>query len=371
MKQITRSTAMIALTLSLAAGPAMAQSQDRTLELQTDDGLIQIPLDTSVPMKLLSEGDVSATAKAGFACPTGGASCDDVQVSMSTSNGGAFTVSPGTVSHGSNVNIQWDSRGAWSCEGSGLPGTAWNNSNPKQPGGSQSVNTGPLTPGTTYQVEVNCSNGPVSDSRTLALTVTEDTVPVPAGCEGVPALSSYPGWSEATSILYNNSTHNPRVFADIFNQPFPGTPNTAILHMQKGRYAAIRFTTPSDLNHTNRGQFNGESAGQVYPFGGDQMIFSIASCPGVFDPQYVDQADKCLKKVNVSTPFYWAGPGHPYAQYDCELQPNTTYYLNILYSQSPAGTMPPVQAPCGGRSSCGSLRYHSYSGFPQVSGSEQ
>src|SRR5699024_5355129 len=124
----------------------------RTLKLQTDDGPIEIPLDTSVPMKLLSEGNVSATAESGFVCPKDGASCDDVQVSLGTADGGKLTLSSSSVSHGSNVNIAWQSRGAWTCEGSGLPGTDWNNSNPKDPVDSLSVNTAALDPGTTYQV---------------------------------------------------------------------------------------------------------------------------------------------------------------------------------------------------------------------------
>ena len=77
---------------------------------------------------------------------------------------GALIVSPTTIGQGSNVQVTWDSRGAWECSGTGLPGTSWNTNNPKAPSGSVFVDTDNV-PLDTYTVELTCVNGPVNDSR--------------------------------------------------------------------------------------------------------------------------------------------------------------------------------------------------------------
>lgn len=358
MKQQVRCTALLTFVFSLASMSAMAQN-DRTLELQTDEGQIDIPLEESVPLRLLGDGDVTATALSGFTCPTDGPSCEDVQVSLGATDGGGFAVSPNPVELGSNVSINWTGVGAWECEGTGLPGTTWNSDNPKQPTGQQSVNTGALQADQSYPLEVICSNGPVTDSRTISLAVDEDTgPPPPQGCEDVPALGDSAGWAPASSILRNNSTHDPEVFEDIFGEPFPGTTNTAHFEIRKGQYAAIRFRTPEVLDSTEFGQFNSVSAGQVYP-GGDRRLVSISQCPGVFDPQYLAD-DDCIQSLNLTTPMYWRGPNSSDAAFRCNLEPDTTYYLNFIYSRSDVGDFPPEQAPCeAGETHCGSLMYHS------------
>lgn len=358
MKQQICCTALITIILSVVSVSVMAQNE-RTIQLQTDDGQIEVPLQDGVPLRILSDGDISATALTGFSCPSDGPSCEDVEVSLGTADGGEFTVSPNPVEQGNSVTVNWAAVGAWECEGTGLPGTTWNSSNPKDPSGQQSVGTSALDANESYPLEITCSNGPVTDSRTISLAVEEDTgPPPPQGCEDVPALGDYPDWAPADSILRGDNTHDPEVFADIFNSPFPGTTNTAHFEIRKGRYAAIRFQTPSNLNATTEGQFNSVAAGQVYP-GGDKRLVSISQCPGVFDPQHVADED-CLKNLNLTTPMYWRGPDSSDAAYRCNLQPDTTYYLNIVYSRSEVGDFPPEQATCeSGESHCGSLMYHS------------
>lgn len=354
MKQHFRLTALIVFVFLLASVSTVTQAQ-RTLELQTDDGQIDVPLEEGIPMRILSDGDVSATAAAGFSCPTDGPTCEDVQVSLSTTVGGSFTLTPNPIEVGSNLSINWTGVGAWECQGAGLPGTTWDSNNPKPPSGQQSVGTGELVAGNSYSVELTCSNGPVTDMRSITLDVEEDTAP--AGCEGVAELGDFQGWTPAGSILWNDSTHDPGKFADIFKAPFPGTTNSAHLSIRKGEYAAIKFTTPSGMLSTDSGQFNSESAGQIYP-GGDRRLVSISRCPGVFDPAAMED-DDCIRSLGITQGFYWFGPDHPDDDFRCTLQSDTTYYLNILYSQSAVGDFPPVQAPCeSGQTHCNSLKYH-------------
>ena len=358
MKQQVSCTALLTLVFSLAPMSAMAQNE-RTLELQTDDGQIDVPLQDGVPLRILSDGDIAATALSGFSCPTDGPSCEDVEVSLSANDGGQFAVNPNPVEVGSNVSIDWVGIGAWECEGSGLPGTTWNSNNPKQPAGQQSVNTGALQANQSYPLEVVCSNGPVTASRTISLLVEEDTgAPPPEGCEDVPALGDFAGWAPADGIVRDDSTHDPSDFADIFNGPFPGTSNTVHVEMRKGRYAAIGFTTPSTLNSSDFGNFNSENAGQIFP-NGDTRLVSITKCPGVFDPQYIDDPDDCIDSELMTDTFRWVGPNHPNSSFLCNLEPSTTYFFNFIYSNSAVGDFPPEQATCEpGETSCGSLLTH-------------
>jgi hypothetical protein len=345
MKQTFRSNVLLALVLALASATAIAQNE-RTIEIQTDEGQLDVPLDDGVPLRILTDGDISATAISGFSCSSGGATCDDVQVSMSSSDGGSFTVTPNPVTQGNNVNIGWSGTGAWECSGAGLPGTTWNNQNPKQPSGQQSVGTGSLTAGTSYDVEVTCSNGPVTDSRTLSLTVEEDTIPDPEGCENVPELSDYPEWDVAFDVLYGSGTIVPNTWENVFGNPFPEGGQIRF-ELAKGRYAAMAFTTPADLSSIDQGRIaSAESAGGSS--GPGPRMMSITPCPGVFDPQHVEDP-ACLKaNMGSGTEFNWYGPNHEWADFPgfCELQADTTYYLNVIFSDSSAGTLPPAQDEC-------------------------
>jgi len=353
MKQTFRSNVLLALVLALASATAIAQTE-RTIEIQTDEGQLDVPLDDGVPLRILTDGDISATAIQGFSCSSGGATCDDVQVSMSSADGGSFTLSPNPVNQGSNVSIGWSGTGAWECTGTGLPGTTWNNQNPKQPSGQQSVGTGPLTAGTSYDVEVTCSNGPVTDTRVLSLTVEEDTIPDPEGCENVPELSDYAGWSEATNVGYDDDFLDPGQWATVFGNPFPGGGQVRF-ELTKGQYAAMAFTTPSNLNSNDQGRVGSAEAAGGSSGTGVRMM-SISRCPGVFDPEYIEDPG-CLKtNMGSGTEFNWYGPNHEWADFPgfCELQADTTYYMNVIFSDSSAGTIPPEQDECrsAGETAC-------------------
>lgn len=345
MKQTFRSNLLVALVLALASATAFAQTE-RTIEVQTDEGQLDVPLDDGVPLRILTDGDISATAIQGFSCSSGGATCDDVQVSMSSTDGGSFTVTPNPVTQGSNVSIGWSGTGAWECSGTGLPGTTWNNQNPKQPSGQQSVGTGSLTAGTSYDVEVTCSNGPVTDSRTLSLLVEEDTIPDPEGCEGVPELSDFPGWSLATDVGYGDETLVPTTWDNVFANTFPEG-GQVLFELRKNRYVAMQFATPSSLSSTNAGFLASEPSAAGASGPGPRMM-SVTQCPGVFDPQHMEDPD-CLKgNIGASTRFDWVGPNHPWSEFDgiCELEAGKTYFWNIIFSDSTVGTMPPEQADC-------------------------
>lgn len=350
------------LTITVASLALLAtaglHAQSRNLELETADGPLTVPLDDNVGVRILSDGDISATATPDFTCQQG-ASCDDVQVSMAGSSG-ALVVSPGTVAQGSTFQVTWDSRGAWQCNGTGLPGTSWNNSNPKPPRGSVFVSTDDV-PLDNYTLELACENGPVMDTRTVQLTVDEQSdsgpgdITLPAVCNNVAELRDFAGWTQTTDARPPFGNDEEQTFAQYFG-PWPGAGASVDIGIPKDQYAALPFNT-GNLNSGSTGVFNREQATTVSaPYmGPGPTIVSFSRCPGDFDPASPAlESPGCVigAPFNFST-IRWGGPGAGRA---CELEPNTQYFMNIVHTTSNVGVIPPVQAPdCGGKSRCGWL----------------
>lgn len=352
VKQRILTITVASLAFLAAAG---VQAQSRNLELNTDEGPLTVPLDDNVGVRILSNGDISATATSDFACQQG-ATCDDVQVSVSGSNG-SLAVSPSTVAQGSNFSVTWSSRGAWECNGTGLPGTTWNSSNPKPPSGNISVNTSGV-PLDTYNLELTCVNGPVTATRTVQLTVDEQSssgpggIELPAICDQVGELRDFQGWSQTNNGREPFSSSEEQSFAEYFG-PWPGAGISVDVGIPKNQYAALVFTT-GNLDAGSGGQFNREAVTPINDsvVGPGPQIVSFSRCPGDFDPTSpaLDSPNCVIKaSFNFST-IKWGGPGSSAA---CQLQSNTQYFMNIVYSNSSLGTLPPVQADCGGEPRCG------------------
>ena len=122
-----RFASALVLAVLVCQQPVTAQT---TIELDQDGNpFLSIPLDDSQPVTIDPEtGELRATAASGFSCSTGG--CEDVQVSFASADGGFFLVDGDTstsVPETGSVTFDWGARGAWECQGTGLPGTNWNN----------------------------------------------------------------------------------------------------------------------------------------------------------------------------------------------------------------------------------------------------
>lgn len=333
-------------TLILAFCATAAQGQSRTIELQTDEGLLTIPLEDTTRLQLLSDGNISATAEQGFICQQGD-SCEDVEVSLSGTDGGAFSLSKSTVTQGIDFQVSWDARGAWDCTGSGLSGTVWNSDNPKLPSGTQKVSTDGLSTGT-HQVEIVCENGPASAAGALTLTIEEPTGEI-AGCEDVPSLADFDGWARATDVKDPWNSDEEQTFENVFSE-WPGTGNTFLVGIPKGEFMALSFNS-GPLTSSSDGSLAPEAPQGTSLIGEDEFIVSWSKCPGDFDPDSTAVATGCVQKIRpwVDNPF-WGGVG---STKTCQLEANTDYYLNIVYTQDSVGTLPPTQAPCDGAARCG------------------
>lgn len=342
----------------LLTGSVGALAQSKTIELQTDAGLLPIPLDDNAGLDIGADGTIFTKAAPGFVCDQG-ASCDDVAVSLADADGGALSISPSTVTQGNSFTVQWDSRGAWECAGTGLDSTTWNSNNPKPPSGSTSVDTDNLTVDN-HTIELVCKNGPVSDIRTVSLTVQEPstddggTEGLPAVCNDVTMLDQYSGWSQATDIQYSWGSDEPQTFEQIFAS-WPGSGNTYLVGIKHKEYAAVRINT-GNLDSASWGKIStdlpaGWGSGSVGP---NAFISSISLCPGDIEPESPAMSSSgCLKRVSSTLhSLQWGGPN---SGKQCILQPNTTYYYNIVYTDSPVGELPPSGADCLGEPRCGHL----------------
>ncbi len=85
-----------------------------------------------------------------------------------------------------------------------------------------------------------------------------------------------------------------------------------------------------------------ESAGAPIP-AVPQTIVTISSCPGDFNEEAIMADTGCYDRPSAIRAFRWQGPdAEPTGAYasSCVLQPNRTYYWNIIPSNSPLGTAP-------------------------------
>ncbi|NKI35082.1 hypothetical protein HFP89_07875 [Wenzhouxiangella sp. XN79A] len=304
-----------ALVLAVLAGTAFAQSQSIILDTSPTPTTIELLDGTDVLLDPLS-GNITATPLDPAAC-SATTDCSDVQVSITS-----FNVSPSTVTQGQTTNFGWNGRGAWECQGAGLPATTWNGT--KLPAGNQAVSTAALSPDT-YTVTLECSNGPVTDTADVSLTV----IPGGGGGGGVPAFcvddGRVPpaGLTQDTAIIDGSSTVT-QTWLQLFGQDFPqgNGRDTAI---QRDRYASLQFDTDGLATGVS-GRVTFDVLQTFVPSG--QKIVTLSQCPGDF----TDLNDNNCKRFLGQGSVRWAinsGGG-----FDCVLQPNTTYYLNILYTDN-------------------------------------
>lgn len=293
------------------------------LDTTPEDTEIPLAPGTDVQIDPIS-GNLFATPADPNACSST-VDCSDVQVDITS-----FTASPSTVNQGQNINFNWDARGGWVCEGSGLPGTTWNASG-KLPSSSQAVSTTGLPLGD-YDAVLTCSNGPVEDQLTRSITVqTDGSGPgIPQFCfdEGrVPPA----GLSRDTAIgnsgppFFNDLPGTTVLWEQFFGGQFPNTAGTA-WRIGRNQYASLEFST-AGVAAGRRGQIEMNIPQGSNRFG--PKVVTISQCPGDF----LLQADSSCRRFIVNGAIRWStttsAPGR------CTLLPNTTYYLNVLHTDEP------------------------------------
>lgn len=343
---MTKYTLFLSIFLVCSAAYSV---EPKIIELRQNGELIlEIPLDESVPVEIdAMSGWLRAAATSEFSCNQDAANCDDVEVSMSGANG-TFSRSPSSVARGSSVNFNWTSRGAWECEGLGLPGTAWQNGG-KLPNGSQSV-TLDIEPGT-YEASIRCTNGPVEATRgPLEITVTPPEADIPANCQG----RQPSGMTRLAACAQGSTSVDCFQYEAVYRAEFPGLAQGRQILANRDQYIAMEFTVPMDIPANSQGSWS-FVVPQLPPTQTGPNMQTISRCPGDFDREKIveemDAACYIKQGVNNALSVRWAIDGSSSTN-RCKLTPGETYFFNILYTNSDFGT-PPSQLNwrCGGSDS--------------------
>lgn len=332
---MNHSSLLIISILVLFSFEVLAQ-QSAVIELKRDGKTVQtIPLDESQPVTIQADGSgLIATPEPGFVC----GSCDGVQVSMADVDGGSFSISSASVTQGSSVRLSWSSRGAWACEGSGLPGTTWSGGG-KLPSGDENVVLD-LEPNQQYEASIICTNGAGNTATRgpLAIEVRPSITQVPEECRSRPR----PAMAQAVQCKVGSANADCRLYENVYETAFPGTGRAQQIFTNRDEYIAMEFTMPS-YPATANGSWSFVSP-QVPPSTTGPVLRTISRCPGEFDRDTIAAemgSSSCFHSQISETGFgglSWvmAGSGGS----GCPLTPGQTYYFNVLYTNSPAATAP-------------------------------
>ena len=158
-----------------------------------------------------------------------------------------------------------------------------------------------------------------------------------ARCEG-----RQPASASLAEVCWKDVDVDCTSYDDVFGPAkFPGTANSIEFIQPNGTYTAMEFNT-SDMQAVS-GRWVFEIA-QFEAGGIGPKLMSISKCPGDFDQDAIEEemGPNCYKRANgIRSNLLWKLPGvsDPGA-YKCELDLDTTYYLNIMYTTAPEGTDP-------------------------------
>jgi len=211
----------------------------------------------------------------------------------------SFTVSPTTILEGESTTVSWNTSNATSCTPSGgAPG--WDTTNITLDNGSTNIT---VAAAGNYSFVLTCEgeSGPVDRSRTLFVNEPGE----PSDCDD-PTLSGFTmDW------------------ADLWNYDFPG-PGYSIRNLDVGRtgYVALEFNTGNIVD-------NGilSSTGNTITSG--TRLGAVSECPGDFDV-----SDECSQIWGSGGGITWRTDGAG----DCQLEPNTTYYFNVTFTNGSSPT---------------------------------
>lgn len=257
------------------------------------------------------------------------------------------------VPEGTSIPIQWTSTNATSCTPTGTFGR-WTNAGALPTNSSQgSIIQQYISPeigdaGGPYQIGIRCQNSNGSDDSISLQLVVEKL-----DCSGSPAI---PGWTRLTTgprscawgVPSADCTRwSPNLWTTPFLQAGGLTANILTNVNDPKQYVSIALNTNGMVSN-EYGRFNFE---QILQAQRKDMIVTVSKCPGDFSPQ---QETGCYGMPSFS--FRWRGPTSSQST-ACILNPDETYYFNMLSTKSPANTEPASILPadeCGTRRQDGS-----------------
>jgi len=263
---------------------------------------------------------------------TGGGNGDAPFITSFTVDGGNST----TVIAGTSVVVAWDSTNATSCTADGqLPNWANRGSVATSSAG---VNVSTSVTAGDYSLGLQCTGGPLTYSASsLNVTVTGGGS---TGDDDCPDSTRTPPPNLDRASTITTDSRNAFSFESIFSNTFPGAGNTENIRVRRGEYAAMRFTTGAnwptagatgDIDvFPNQPALPNTLSGASAP-----RMWSISRCEGDFRTWTNDAG--CVQGGtgfgNQGT-FDFGGSSFLGDPAKCGLEPGTTYYLNLLYTDA-------------------------------------
>jgi len=327
--------AALALGLTVAAVPALAQTTTITLDNATPP--IVIPLKDATSIEIDGNGDLTAE------CVLNGTTCQGVTIG-GTKAAGALSRTPatGSIEAGQAVTIGWTATNAELCTTSSTPAMpAWSGVVATS-GGSKQVT---LPAAGDYSFSLICYNstGGSTGTSTVQVTATPSAGPqTPAGCDitSTDPLFTPAGFTE----------HRVPWSTAFYGSVYPATGGylnpIGSVTMGKmpvnGRYLAIEFKPAAGQGLSLAweqaqavAQHNYRTANPAGP-----VFLSISPCPGDFrlpvsspTPASVEAEDylrpACRKFDQAGT--IYLNTTKPSFN-NCGIVPTRTYYLNVLFA---------------------------------------
>jgi len=358
-----------AIILSLA--PVVGAAQTEAPEIQVncqDQSQLIIPVEPGSGVSIntdatdpASVGDVELSAAVDFSCTQSGAG----QVSFETADGArplSIISDSGSVPEGAPVTFDWESRGAYACDGvirddTGQVVRNWAPAPDALPRGPLTIalvdNGGNSLPVGEYSATVRCRNGgPDFASGPIGLSITGTNIP--KECQGRQPLNE--GGSGLMEIKVQCSLDSDLVnctdYSSVFG-PFPGSNSAGKnLFANRDEYWAMKIETGSSISAP--GGFWEFTEPQLQINATGSRLLTLSKCPGDFDQQAIEQEMDgiCYVKTGgFTSTIRWQRPGESGTA--CVIEPDSTYYLNVLYTADPAGTPPnELTWSCGESSAC-------------------
>jgi hypothetical protein len=362
----TRRLVILLAALCFWGTALQAQTTDPvTLTINQPDGSVEtVTLSPGSQAFLNSDGNIVVDSESPLQCSEG---CE-VELDFFTATGGGQSANEGgslTVTQGQNIVFDWSARGGWSCAASGLPGSAtWENDALKsyrtfggQNDGNVVSTDSVAVSATAYNATLTCSTSSgTSTSGSIAITIDEeddtnpDPDPNPDFCSDRQSLSDFTtvDVERATDVLLANDAEDGTMFSSVFGMAFPAfSAPQKKFRLFDGFYASMQFQTPSNLSGAGTIFFN-ELVGTA---GGDRIV-AISPCEGDFNP--LDLPQDCVQKLSGISSYRWTSSAQDNSA-GCLLQPEQTYFLNIIYTDNNVGDWP-VQYSCpflSGTDRCG------------------
>ncbi len=365
-----RSLLAFGLLVGVSGGHVLGEDETAWLILNTHPE--PTPIELVGSLKINADGDMEATPVDPEICSgspgdngndNGGETCEDVIVDPSNFLGEGL--SQVTVLEGANVTFTWDSRGAYYCDGTGEL-SEWDDKVEMPPrsaslaASQRRISTSGLAREEPYEVGLECYNGPVSVEETVFITVQESTTDLPERCNSSERQAP-PGWTQLTtgalSCSYSlQGSPQPgddcREIEGVWPLPFmelQGSTRRLGLRSSDGEdYIAMAFTTEG-LTASNSGRIGIETFTSLQSA---RKFVTISECPGDFNHDAIMDETGC-SAARFTQNLNWGGND------TCQLEADKTYYLNILYTQSPLtddpSTIEPNPSCVDGDERCGNI----------------